>query len=149
MSLNIPLSMSSGVCFYLNVVVQTSISYTFIRNNTYQFAWKPAVNHKHYVCVVDVLHHATVMEGGRMRRMRNDDAFGIAAADWTELSRREWCWNPAAYRQTGEHSMLRSDRHNPHPGLQSGFWGIETAQRHGRWPLDVFTTCKDIYFLNI
>lgn len=34
-------------------------------SNKYQFARKPVVSLKRYVCVVGVLHHASVMEGGR------------------------------------------------------------------------------------
>lgn len=64
-----------------------NIRHYFISNKACQFARKPAV--KHFVC--DVLRHVSVMEGGRMRRMRTHDALPVAAADWMELSRREGC----------------------------------------------------------
>lgn len=54
---------------------------------------------------------------GRMTRYR------LSAADWTELSRRERCWNPAAYRRADRRAPL-SPTPPPTPVHTAGCRGI-------------------------
>lgn len=67
--------------------------------------------------------HAPMMEGGRMRRMRKNDALQKSAADWRELSRSEVVLNPAAYRQKhGESGVLLPTPQPPPHQSHTGFY---------------------------